>query len=132
MGIHKRGNMIKPNREWEGKINDIVLTGKLKLSDLECPCCHAVMITRKILFVAAEIKRDYGDKVVITSCYRCELHNMKVKGVEGSRHLYGEAIDLQPRDPEDTETITRIYTTYRIRYKVIRYATGNYLHIQEK
>jgi zinc D-Ala-D-Ala carboxypeptidase len=34
-------------------------------------------------------------KIVVTSGYRCPIHNKKVGGVKGSQHLYGKAVDIK-------------------------------------
>lgn len=39
--------------------------------------------------------REYlGKAIVITSGYRCEKLNIKVKGSSTSQHLYGQAVDI--------------------------------------
>lgn len=124
--------MGKNDRKWYKKTNDIVLFGRLKLSDLECPCCKRVMVNPDIYSLTIEIEAKYGDEIIITSAYRCEQHNIYVGGVERSRHCYGEAIDLQPRHKGHTVEVGEIEKRYKKQFKVIRYKEENYLHIQTR
>lgn len=42
-----------------------------------------------------ELRKAIGNKpIIITSGYRCSIHNSRVGGVKNSQHLQGKAADL--------------------------------------
>lgn len=48
----------------------------------------------KLLALADRLREHFGVPVTVSSGLRCPAHNQAVGGVSGSRHLYGQAMDL--------------------------------------
>jgi zinc D-Ala-D-Ala carboxypeptidase len=42
------------------------------------------------------VRQNLGGPVKIVSGYRCPIHNREVGGASDSRHVHGDAADLQP------------------------------------
>lgn len=60
-------------------------------------------VQSKILTIMRELQKirdDYGKPISITSGYRPESINEKVRGVRNSRHISGDAVDICPSDPQ--------------------------------
>ena len=60
----------------------------------ECPCCGENWIDIRLERLVRHIEERAGEKLVITSGYRCEKHNRKVGGSDKSSHLKGLAVDI--------------------------------------
>lgn len=74
------------------------ITNNFDIDEFKCPCCNKVPeITEDFkLFVnmLQKLRDLYGDKIVITSGFRCKRHNSKVGGASDSAHLKGLACDI--------------------------------------
>lgn len=62
----------------------------------ECPGCAITLIDERLLKGLEEIRKLSGP-LKITSGFRCLAHNIKVGGVNSSKHLTGEAADISSK-----------------------------------
>ena len=62
--------------------------------DFKCPCCGQGDVNPKIKGKIRMIDRVLGVDVIVTSAYRCALHNQEVGGQPDSKHLQGNAVDF--------------------------------------
>jgi len=76
------------------EINNFQLTQYVNLQQLECPCCHQVKISVKLVNILDKIRELIP--VIVTSGYRCSNHNKEVGGAINSFHIQGLALDLHP------------------------------------
>lgn len=59
--------------------------------------CKLILPPSRLLLVLEDIRYHTGETPLrIVSGYRCERHNDKVGGAFASRHLRGDAADLEP------------------------------------
>lgn len=64
-------------------------------SEFACKCgCGFAAVDVKLIKVLTDVREHFGVPVTITSGCRCESHNRKVGGSEGSFHLKGMAADI--------------------------------------
>ena len=71
------------------------ITKNFTAKELECPCCEGLVFDDKFV-KRLQILRDLiCVPMVITSGYRCRIHNEKIGGSTSSRHLYGSAVDVK-------------------------------------
>ncbi|SHI19651.1 D-Ala-D-Ala carboxypeptidase family metallohydrolase [Ferrimonas marina] len=58
---------------------------------------------RQLLEILEDLRAEFDSPVIITSGYRCPIHNRNVGGVKHSRHLEGDAADVKVKgvDPHD-------------------------------
>ncbi len=78
-------------------------------SEFKCKCgsCNTYKPPPLSLVAILEMVRHWAGKpVTITSGYRCGVHNTKVGGATGSKHLLGLAADIKvqgkmPKDVHD-------------------------------
>ena len=72
------------------------------LDEFHCHCkselCTRTLIKSDIPNKVAIIKKLSSTNVIITSAFRCQLHNNKVGGKDTSYHLIGHAVDIFPED----------------------------------
>jgi uncharacterized protein YcbK (DUF882 family) len=76
------------------------MTPHFSLAELDCKCgCDAparVLARLAELAEALEVLREYiGAPINVISGYRCPKRNVAVGGAPLSRHLYGDAADIQ-------------------------------------
>lgn len=69
------------------------LSKNFSRSEFECPHCGEVEIDPLLVATLQRI-RDKAGPVVVTSGYRCPVHNEAVGGVRNSQHIYGRAADI--------------------------------------
>jgi len=84
------------NKSIDENMNNIKIADHFWLYEFECPCCHRVMVHPDLLDYLNAVRKDFERPILISSGYRCEIHNIYIGGKEDSKHLYGEAADLVP------------------------------------
>jgi len=71
-------------------------------TEFRCKCggryrdCRRVHLTRELVRDLEAYRARIGRGVRIVSGYRCPSHNKAVGGASRSRHLYGDAADIDP------------------------------------
>ena len=80
-----------------------------------------------LLAVADRVREHFGVPVILSSGLRCPVHNKRVGGVAGSRHLSGKAMDFHVQGHGSGEVLPYVLEQPEIRYA---YAIdGSYLHM---
>ena len=83
-----------------------------------------------------EIMKIFGDKMVVTSWYRCKELNDLVGGSKYSDHLKGNAVDFLYYFKDMKQGLRNIYETIKnsdIEYKqLIYYPQRNFIHISRE
>lgn len=75
--------------------------------EFKCKCCGKVKIDPNLIDVLDEA-RDFARRpFVITSGYRCPIHNLAVGGSPTSSHLKGYAADIACTDTTDRYMIVK-------------------------
>lgn len=76
----------------------IQLTPHFNSKEFKCKCyrpdCLVTFISEELVSALEQIRLNVG-ALRITSGFRCDRHNEAIGGRTGSRHLLGEAVDLQ-------------------------------------
>lgn len=60
-----------------------------------CRCCTETLVDEQLVAYLQQIRDHFGVPVIITSGYRCLIHNANVGGTSGSTHFQGKAADIQ-------------------------------------
>ncbi len=64
--------------------------------EFACHHCGKVHINPKLIPMLENLRFSLGNKpIIITSGYRCPLHNREVDGAKHSQHLQGRAVDIK-------------------------------------
>ena len=68
----------------------------------------------KVLSIAEQVAFDMGRQLTTISAYRSPKNNELARGVGGSRHMRGEAMDIRVREMNTTERVefVRLLCTY--------------------
>lgn len=67
--------------------------------EFRCKCgCGVAIVSKRLVRALEELRALCGSKPVhITSGYRCPAHNATIGGAARSKHMLGEAADIQVR-----------------------------------
>lgn len=57
-------------------------------------CCTETKINKRLIEYLDQIRKHFGKPIIVTSGYRCPVHNKRVGGATGSRHSKGDAADI--------------------------------------
>lgn len=75
-------------------------TAHFKESELACKCgCGKANMDIAFMTKLEALRVAYGEPMVITSGYRCNNYNAKVKGSARSKHTFGQAVDIAVAEP---------------------------------
>lgn len=80
------------------KTSKVRLCKGLSTQEYSCKCsnnfCKTTVISKNLIKSYSSFRNLIGVRLLINSGYRCQSHNHNVGGAELSRHLTGEAIDI--------------------------------------
>ena len=77
-------------------MNNFQISQHFNLKEFQCrDGSHQVVLKRDLLEKLQQLRNLAGKPVIITSGYRNPAYNKKVGGSPTSRHLLGEAADIQ-------------------------------------
>lgn len=103
-----------------------------KPRELACPCCGWVDVDVALMRALEALRVDLGEPIIVTSGYRCAVHNRAVGGVPHSQHRYGRAADIRPGDKRRAYQLIALamrrglFTGYGLRE---RRPPGNLIHL---
>jgi len=75
----------------------VELAYPLVWTEINCPCCGFGLLDVRLHAALSVLDELLPSRFTVTSLTRCRQHNAEVGGTPDSRHLYGLAVDLQPR-----------------------------------
>ncbi|NPB07460.1 MAG: peptidase M15 [Aquificae bacterium] len=76
-----------------------------KPEEFLCKHCGRVKIESRIVEILEELRRSLKKPLIITSAYRCPVHNRRIGGVRNSAHTKGYAVDIRCGNGEDRQRI---------------------------
>ena len=71
------------------------MTKNFNDSEFKCKHCGELKISSELVAVLELVRLKFRKPVVITSGYRCSVHNKAVGGSPSSKHLSGIAADIK-------------------------------------
>jgi uncharacterized protein YcbK (DUF882 family) len=76
---------------------NIKLSKNFHLSEWECKCgkCSETLVDMDHVSKLQQLREYLDSPIKITSAYRCPTHNKKIGGASNSRHMKGDATDIQ-------------------------------------
>lgn len=110
------------------KLINPVATKHFKPSELACKHCGVVVYNSELMAVLELVRLRFGEPVIITSGYRCEVHNKKVGGAEESKHLTGTAADISVKNIDPREVYDFLCDVFPNQYG-IAFKEGEFCHI---
>jgi len=90
--------------------------------EFSCKCCGETKINIELILALEKLRVLVNRPVIITSGYRCSLHNTEVGGAKYSQHVMGNAVDIKIKGMLPSEvaklakqcgfTWTKVYATW--------------------
>lgn len=83
--------VIERDRNEGNKISE-----HFKASEFICKCgkCPISIVSEKLLERLEILRSLFGEPIIITSGFRCLIHNVAVGGKKYSKHQSGKAVDI--------------------------------------
>lgn len=78
---------------------------KRKLSSYSCSHCGKSGLEEDMVYELMFLEKTFCVDLIITSAFRCDVHNVVVGGSQKSKHLEGKAIDFTHPDKEVLDEI---------------------------
>lgn len=75
------------------------------------------------------LRTAYQKAIYITSGFRCEELNAKIKGSRTSQHCKGEAADLIPKDNADLKRLFRLILTENLPFDQLIFEKSTWIHV---
>jgi len=66
-----------------------------KAEEFRCKHCGKILIHNSLIDILEELRENLKKPVIITSAYRCPVHNRRIGGVNNSAHVKGYAVDVK-------------------------------------
>ena len=66
-------------------------------SEFECHCCGVYKMDKSLIESLQALREYVMFPLIITSGYRCKVHNFRVGGVDNSQHTLGLAVDISTK-----------------------------------
>jgi len=90
------------------------------------------VVDYKLIEVLEDIRTYFNKSILVTSGYRCPIHNENVGGRPNSRHLLGRAADIIVRSRSPQEVVDYIESKYPDTLGVGLYGTFTHIDSREK
>lgn len=103
----------------------------LKQDEIDCHCgrdrCFYTLIDERIISYFQKLRDKCGHALIITSGFRCSIHNENVGGVAHSHHCVGSAIDVALPDGYEINAFAKL--AKQVGFQVITYPEKNFVHL---
>ncbi len=76
-----------------------------RANEFRCRHCGEILIESRVIEILEGLRKHLGKPVVITSAYRCRVHNKRIGGVPNSAHVKGYAVDIRCTNSLDRQKI---------------------------
>jgi uncharacterized protein YcbK (DUF882 family) len=63
--------------------------------EYSCKCCGETKINIELIIALEKLRVLVNKPIMITSGYRCSLHNKAIGGAKNSQHMFGNAVDIK-------------------------------------
>lgn len=76
--------------------------------EFECPCCNRSLMDDELIIAIENLRYVVKFPLIITSGFRCDIHNIKIGGAPKSLHRFGLAVDIKISHLSSEQLITLI------------------------
>lgn len=110
------------------------ITHHLYAEEVECRCgykeCRGYKMSLDTILAFEFTRKEFGKPIKVNSGFRCEKHNVDVGGVDHSRHVLGQALDLRAKNSND---LRRLGVIAKKHFDVVlEYDTFVHCHMENK
>jgi uncharacterized protein YcbK (DUF882 family) len=105
-------------------------TKHFKTSEFACKHCGEVKVSNHLLSILELVRLRFGKPVIVTSGYRCEVHNKNVGGAPKSKHIEGIAADIKVKGIKPSDVFDFLDETFPDQYGIGLYSS--WVHIDDR
>ena len=98
-----------------------------KKDKMECSCCGALVYDEHMINRLEILRQLIDVPFRVNSFYRCAFHNKAVGGSERSRHMHGDAVDINTRGWNGALKWEFTFEAMKLGFSVISYS--DFIHI---
>lgn len=103
-------------------------------AEFKCKCgkCDSDSADAELVTVLQDVRTYFNRKVTITSAHRCESYNRRVGGSPNSKHLLGQAADIQVNGVSAREVQQYLKIKYPDKYGIGSYSTFTHIDVRKQ
>jgi len=110
---------------------DLKLSKDFWSTEFECKCgCKAYIPNAELVEVLQDTRDHFQQPVKVTSSTRCQTHNKAIGGVNRSKHLLGEAADIQVLNIPPAAVQAYLYGKYFEMYGIGSYTSFTHIDVR--
>lgn len=107
-------------------------TQHFKSSEMACKHCGVVKADQHLIAVLELLRLRFGKPIIITSGYRCEIHNKNVGGAPKSKHIDGIAADIQVKGVAPSLVFDFLDDTFPNCYGIGLYSSWVHIDVRQE
>lgn len=96
---------------------------------IPCSCCGKGDLVSELYAVLELVRVFYNVPIIITSGYRCPIHNANVGGGKKSQHLLGTAADIVVKGVDPLEVYHFLDSLFPNQYGLGLYIEDGFVHV---
>jgi len=96
--------------------------------EFECDCCGEAPMSQPFLERLQILRDMYGSAISINSGYRCKAHNKAIGGSKNSRHMVGDAVDIDTARMSSEQKYRLLRLIYQLEFTGVGIAK-TFIHI---
>ncbi|TAN51931.1 MAG: serine/threonine protein kinase [Methylococcaceae bacterium] len=109
------------------------ISANFNRSEFACHCgCGFDDVSMDLVYLLEETKTHFNSPIHITSGCRCEKQNNKVGGKQNSKHLAGEAADIQIANATPAAVATYFELRFPNSHGIGRYTTWTHIDVRDQ
>lgn len=104
------------------KADSIRLSDHLTSDEVRCRCsydsCTMTQVSSRVIHSFERLREHWRSSIIVTSGFRCQVHNHNVGGLSSSMHKLGYALDLAPSNGDlvNFEIAARLFFDVTVTY----------------
>jgi len=109
------------------------LTEHFSRREFECPCgCAFDTADHELLMVLEKLRTFFNAHVAVSSGCRCRQHNRLINGSLYSKHLWGQAADIQVEGYSPKLVADYLEDNYPDKYGIGRYPAHTHIDVRRQ
>lgn len=110
----------------------MVNTAHFKDAEFKCKHCGEVKLDQHLIAVLELLRLRFCKPIIITSGYRCEIHNNNIGGAPKSKHIDGIAVDIKVKGISPSLVFDFLDDTFPNCYGVGLYSSWVHIDVRQE
>ena len=100
--------------------------------EFKCSCCDFAVVDIDLLKALEDVRFKFNKAVTINSACRCDNHNKRIGGADGSKHKLGIAADIVVDGVSPSDVYNYLNESYSDKYGLGNYNSFSHLDVRSK